>query len=152
MLIPPSPHGSALDSALNSSLSATAVASLAAGIVAHLTIRPFEIDSKAWALLFSYLGVLGALLLSYVQVSAFSIPKALLRTVIVSNAFNVGLASSILLYRAFFHRLRHFPGPFLAKLSRFYAMSNAAKNLKANEDIQKLHEIYGDFVRVGMLN
>ncbi|KAK7427043.1 hypothetical protein QQZ08_006470 [Neonectria magnoliae] len=137
-----------LGSAFYSILPLTAEVSFLAGIVAHLAIRPIEIDSRAWTLFFSYLGVVTALLLTYAQACGFRFVEALFRTGLVSSAFNLGLISSILLYRAIFHRLHHFPGPFLAKLSRFYAMKNAI-NLKANEDIQRLHEQYGDFVRVG---
>jgi hypothetical protein len=142
----------ALSSALGSSLLATAVVSFLGGIATHVVIRPHEIDSKVWAIFFSYFAVLAHLLLGYVLLCGFSVGKALLKTIIVSNAFNLGLVGSILTYRAFFHRLHRFPGPFPAKLSRFYAMKNAARNLKANEDIQKLHEKYGDFVRVGKLD
>ena len=143
--------GVVLYSALDSAPLITAEVSFLLGIVAHLAIRPFEIDSQAWAMVFAYLGVITTLLLTYIQVCKFTIIGAILRIALVSNAFNVGLASSILIYRAFFHRLHRFPGPFPAKLSRFYAMKNAAKALRANEEVQKLHEIYGDFVRVGML-
>ncbi|KAH6876594.1 cytochrome P450, partial [Thelonectria olida] len=138
-----------LSSALKSSLEVTAAASFVGGIATHIVIRPHEIDSKAWAILFSYFAALAHLLLSYVLLCEFSAGQALLRTIVVSNAFNLGLVGSILTYRALFHRLRRFPGPFPAKLSRFYAMKNAAKSLRANEEIQKLHEKYGDFVRVG---
>ncbi|KAM6510175.1 hypothetical protein FALCPG4_017800 [Fusarium falciforme] len=141
--------GIVLNSALDSAPLITAEVSFLLGIVAHLAIRPFEIDSQAWAIVFAYLGVITTLLLTYIQLCKFTLIGAILRTALASNAFNVGLASSILIYRALFHRLHRFPGPFPAKLSRFYAMKNAAKALKANEEVQKLHEIYGDFVRVG---
>lgn len=143
---------SALSSALNASWEATAWVSLLLGVVTHLSIRPFEIDSRAWPLLFSYLGVLATLAVSFVTTAGFKPLDSLLRTFIVAGAFNVGLGGSILLYRAFFHRLHRFPGPFPAKLSRFYAMTKAAKNLQANIDIQNLHARYGDFVRVGKIS
>lgn len=142
--------GVALSSAFDSAPLITAEIPFLLGIVTHQTIRPFEIDSQAWAIVFAYFGVLTTLLLTYIQVCRFTILGSILRTVLVSNAFNLGLGSSILVYRAFFHRLHRFPGPFPAKLSRFYAMKHAAEALKANEEVQKLHEIYGDFVRVGM--
>ncbi|UPL01945.1 hypothetical protein LCI18_012879 [Fusarium solani-melongenae] len=140
---------SAFIAALASTLPVTAQVSFLTGIIAHIAIRPFEIDSRGWTLFFSYIGVLASLLVAYSQGCNFTIAQAFLRTLIVSSAFNTGLAGSILVYRAFLHRLHCFPGPLGAKLSRFYAMKNAAKNLKANEDIQRLHQTYGDFVRVG---
>ncbi|KAF4545568.1 Cytochrome P450 [Lasiodiplodia theobromae] len=52
-------------------------------------------------------------------------------------------------YRLFFHRLRKFPGPFGAKLSRFYVTLTSAKKVQYHEEIKKWHEKYGDFIRTG---
>jgi hypothetical protein len=146
----PMANVASLDQLLSSSLVATVAFAILLGVVAHLAIRPHEIDSRAWPIFSIYLGVLIALFATYSQIAGFSILTALIRTIVVGNSFNVGLASSILVYRGFFHRLHRFPGPFLAKLTRFYAMKKAAKNLQAMKDIQSLHAAYGDFVRVGM--
>ncbi|BCR84059.1 cytochrome P450 [Aspergillus chevalieri] len=61
----------------------------------------------------------------------------------------LGLYSSMLVYRGFFHRLCQFPGPFLARLSNFYLTRLSAKNLHLYEEVQALHREYGDIVRVG---
>lgn len=58
-----------------------------------------------------------------------------------------GLYTSLLTYRIFFHPLRHFPGPFGAKLSTVYLSTRLNHNL-----CNKLHEYhnrYGLFVRTG---
>jgi hypothetical protein len=60
-----------------------------------------------------------------------------------------GVYGSMLIYRAFFHRLFQFPGPFLARLSNFYVTALAAKNLQLHEELQGLHAKYGDYVRLG---
>lgn len=62
-----------------------------------------------------------------------------------------GVWSSMLVYRAFFHRLtRHgFSGPFVARLSQFYQTTLAAKNLRICDEIEVLHKRYGDIVRIG---
>ncbi|KAM0226793.1 hypothetical protein ACHAP5_012315 [Fusarium lateritium] len=140
---------SAIITALTSSLPIAVQIFFLTGIVAHVAIRPFEIDSRAWTTFFSYLGVFASLLVTYIQGCNFTFLQAFFRTWIVASAFNTGLFGSILVYRAFLHRLHCFPGPFVAKLSRFYATKSVAKKLKANEDIQRLHRTYGDFVRVG---
>ncbi|KAJ5510414.1 Cytochrome P450 [Penicillium expansum] len=54
----------------------------------------------------------------------------------------------MLVYRGFFHRLGKFPGPFLARLSNLYLTMLSSK-LHLYEEIGKLHEIYGDYVRTG---
>ncbi|RAQ58915.1 cytochrome P450 oxidoreductase [Aspergillus flavus] len=60
-----------------------------------------------------------------------------------------GVYASMLFYRAFWHRLCGFPGPFLARLSNFYVTSLSAKRLHLYEEVQKLHQQYGDYVRLG---
>lgn len=62
----------------------------------------------------------------------------------------ISLAVNIFVYRAFFHRLRHFPGPFGARLSKFWAVWHTVKS-KARwyQVTQRLHEEYGDYVRTG---
>ncbi|OCL07514.1 putative benzoate 4-monooxygenase cytochrome P450, partial [Glonium stellatum] len=55
----------------------------------------------------------------------------------------------IVVYRLFFHRLHKFPGPFGAKLTRFYAVSRASKNIQYHKEVAKMHEQYGDFIRTG---
>jgi hypothetical protein len=135
---------------LQSSSQVTAIASLLAGVASHhLVFRPFEIDGYAWQLFFTSLASFFVLTINYVYVAGYSFILALFRAGLIATAYNTGAIVSILIYRAFFHPLRHFPGPFLAKLSRFYAMNNAAKRVKAYEDIQYLHNEYGDIVRVG---
>ena len=62
-----------------------------------------------------------------------------------------GIYSSILVYRASFHRLNRFPGPFLARLSNVYVTSLSVKNFHLFEEIRNLHAKYGDIVRVGKL-
>ncbi|KAI0506267.1 cytochrome P450 monooxygenase-like protein [Xylaria bambusicola] len=60
-----------------------------------------------------------------------------------------GLYLSILVYRVFYHRLSKYPGPFLARLTNFYITKRSIKKLHLFEEIRKLHEEYGDYVRVG---
>lgn len=59
------------------------------------------------------------------------------------------LWTSMLIYRSIFHRLRRFPGPPLARTSKFYHCLKLGKM----DNFRKLagwHEEYGDFVRIGM--
>lgn len=140
----------ALASLLRASWQASAGASLVAGVAVHHTVfRCYEIDGYAWQLVFVHLGAMAALLASYIQTGEHQLASALFRVLVVANAYFVGVASSILLYRALFHPLHRFPGPFGAKLTRFYSMRTAIKSMKNYEDVQRLHRVYGDIVRVG---
>lgn len=135
---------------LQSSAQITALVSLLVGVLSHhLVFRPFEIDGYAWHLFFTYLVALFLLIAGNVYLAEYSVVLALARALFVATAYNSGVVISIFTYRAFFHPLNRFPGPFLAKLTRFYAMNDAAKRVQAYNDIQNLHNKYGDIVRVG---
>lgn len=139
-----------LVAALQSSAQTTAAVSLLAGVFSHhLVFRPFEIDGYAWHLFFTYLVAFFLLIAGNVYLTKYSVVLALARALFVATAYNSGVVISIFTYRAFFHPLNRFPGPFLAKLTRFYAMNDAAKRVQAYNDIQNLHNKYGDIVRVG---
>lgn len=65
-----------------------------------------------------------------------------------SLAYFVGLFGSIVTYRLLFHRLRHFPGPRLAAVSKLWHAWQC-RDYKNHMLMAKLHERYADFVRVG---
>lgn len=58
------------------------------------------------------------------------------------------LALSILLRRAFYHPLRRFDGPFGAKLSKWWGVFWTMDG-RRHHKLRKLHEKYGDIVRIG---
>ncbi|KAI8652091.1 hypothetical protein NCS56_01425900 [Fusarium sp. Ph1] len=60
-----------------------------------------------------------------------------------------GTICSILIYRAVFHRLNVFPGPFKARLSNLYVTALGLKNRHLYKEVQELHKKYGDVVRIG---
>ncbi|CAF3494344.1 unnamed protein product [Fusarium graminearum] len=80
-------------------------------------------------------------------------PMAYFDAMILANkwlfSFLFGMTSSILIYRGFFHRLNKFPGPFVARLSNVYASWLAIKEEHMYLEVQKLHQKYGDIVRIG---
>ncbi|EEU36092.1 uncharacterized protein NECHADRAFT_87276 [Fusarium vanettenii 77-13-4] len=60
-----------------------------------------------------------------------------------------GTICSILIYRAAFHRLNVFPGPFKARLSNLYVTALGLKKRHLYKEVQELHRKYGDIVRIG---
>jgi hypothetical protein len=64
------------------------------------------------------------------------------------SIFTLSLLTSIVLYRLFFHKLKSFPGPTLAAISKLWHSANCigAKNHLLLEQMRKQ---YGDFVRTG---
>ena len=63
--------------------------------------------------------------------------------------FAFGLLGSMTLYRAFFHRIGNFPGPFGARLSKFWTVAQVAAKLDYHKKLDALHQTYGDYVRTG---
>ena len=74
--------------------------------------------------------------------------KALLNASIIVFAYAGTLFCSMFTYRIFFHPLREFPGPKMAKVSKFWNVMNTlySTNFRLMED---MHQSYGDFVRTG---
>lgn len=124
--------------------------SLFAGVAVHLSVRPFEIDRHTPKIISAYLISFAVLVINVHLHGGLGLAQSVLKTTTIAASFNTGLFGSILIYRAFLHRLHRFPGPVPAKLTRFYAMKTAALTLQTHLAIEKLHEEYGDFVRVGM--
>lgn len=65
----------------------------------------------------------------------------------------LSLWTSILVYRAFFHPLKNFPGPFGARLSKLWSLNKVLEtNIRWYRTLDELHQKYGDFVRTGNLH
>ena len=69
---------------------------------------------------------------------------------LIVTSYAVALFSSMAVYRVFFHRLRGFPGPYLAKLTKFWHVYHV---LDAQQYLflDQLRKRYGAFVRTGVL-
>ncbi|KAL6879916.1 hypothetical protein HDV57DRAFT_100477 [Trichoderma longibrachiatum] len=136
---------------LSSSWQLVAGGAFLVGIASHHPVfRPYEIDTYVWQLIFAYIAVTAALLARCVLTGGYQVTTALIYTLSIASVYNCSVLGSILVYRAFFHPLRHFPEPFAARLSRFYAMGKMIRSRKGYEDVQRLHEKYGDIVRVAI--
>lgn len=63
-------------------------------------------------------------------------------------SYGASLITSIAMYRLFFHKLRKFPGPIKARVSKFWHVGKllSRPNFKV---LDELHQQYGDFVRTG---
>lgn len=112
------------------------------GVLVHQALfRRYELDNYL-------LRVASAFAVSY-----FVLAKSLhsyTTALVWSIGFFLGLCTSVFVYRAFFHRLKHFPGPFSARLSKFWAVkATVTSQNKWNKVDSELHQKYGDYVRVG---
>lgn len=81
--------------------------------------------------------------------TSFSFAEATITTLVVSSSYFAALTASILTYRVLFHPLRHFPGPFSARLTKLTHVSRLLPRSDNFAQAHQLHEKYGDVVRVG---
>ncbi|KAL9122404.1 MAG: hypothetical protein Q9187_001041 [Circinaria calcarea] len=71
-----------------------------------------------------------------------------METLSVFAAYALSLLTSIVIYRKGFHRLRKFPGPFMAGVTKLWHTANTLDS-QNHILLDGLHEKYGDFVRTG---
>ncbi|CAK1360646.1 Tryprostatin B 6-hydroxylase [Cercospora beticola] len=62
--------------------------------------------------------------------------------------FYIGLLTSIVIYRLFFHKLHRFPGPFGAKISKLWHTLHCLDS-RQHIYLHSLHKKYGSIVRTG---
>lgn len=103
-----------------------------------------------YAVRFAQFAILAPILAAVViiRLNGDSVSQAFRTALTIEGAYLTGLWTSMLIYRAFFHRLRSFPGPSALKLSKFahFAQLGHLDNYKR---LDAWHEKYGDFVRTG---
>ena len=65
------------------------------------------------------------------------------------TSFVTGLFLSMLIYRVFFHPLKDYPGPFMAKITQWHHVFSIINKNDNYMRLHKLHQQYGEYVRVG---
>ncbi|KAL8283453.1 hypothetical protein RQP46_005863 [Phenoliferia psychrophenolica] len=85
---------------------------------------------------------------SLIYLGDYSLASALYSTGVAATSYIATLTSSIIIYRLFFHRLRRFPGPKLASITKLW---NVALCVDGHTPwrIAELHRKHGDFLRIG---
>lgn len=135
----------------NAGLPRTAATSAGLGILTHLAvIRNLEVEKH---LRLSLITITLLIPLSIHQYSTSYHVTLWTATAWVGTAlgsFFSGLGISVVVYRLFFHPLRRFPGPVLARLTKLYGTWLAGKESMYHKELQVMHDKYGDFVRTGM--
>ena len=125
------------------------VFALAAGVASHLLyFINGEHHMQAPKLLRLYLLLPLIFFLLELRYIVGGFQESLAESVAVVLCYTTSLFSSIIIYRLFFHRLKHFPGPFPARVSKMYH----AWRVRGSDQydwLEQLHQQYGDFVRTG---
>ena len=125
------------------------VCALAAGLLSHVCyfVRG-EHHIAAPTLLKTYIVLAIGIISFEFKTVGLGFMNAALATFAVCSSYVSSIFASMLVYRFFFHRLKYFPGPFLARTSKLY---HAWQVRKSDQYIflEQLHQKYGDFVRTG---
>lgn len=132
-------------------------AGLATGVLAHILIfRKGEWDLYTIKILQGLLVITVLLSLSFMRLgtteagSPYSFLESIIASIYMVSIMTSGMFCSISLYRiSFFHRLYQFPGPAMARVSNLYLTRRSVTSFQLYREIQDLHQMYGDIVRVG---
>ncbi|KXH33844.1 benzoate 4-monooxygenase cytochrome P450 [Colletotrichum simmondsii] len=132
------------------------------GVILHLYVFRFgEWDLSAQRIItnftLAYAATIGVTMVlppfipmvSRASLEATSLAQVSKAAAILFSSLTTGIYTSMLVYRGLFHRLRRFPGPFLAKFTNLYVTLKIWNRMHLHEDVRKLHEKYGDVVRIG---
>ena len=121
----------------------------ASGVISHLCffIRG-EHHMKAPLLFRLYTLLFSVLLYAKISVTSQDSLLGARESFEIFAVYTLSLLTSVVIYRKCFHRLRHFPGPFLASTTKLW---QTAKTLGSQNHLllDDLHKKYGDFIRTG---
>ena len=125
------------------------ILSASLGVLSHLCIFiKGEHHLRSPFLFRLYLGLSGFLLLVQISIDPSNVLSGLKTGSLLILSYASALFTSVIIYRVFFHRLRRFPGPPLAAVSKFYHVSKVL-DAKQYLFLDKLRGVYGDYVRTG---
>lgn len=134
-------------------LSTLLISSVACGFCIHQFVKRVEVDRHPLTILGVVVAVpfLLAFGLQHLGGQYERYYAAYQTAMLVELCAVVSLWTNILLYRAFFHPLREFPGPFGAKLSKLWSLGKVVEsNVRWYQVVGTLKNKYGDYVRTGM--
>lgn len=127
---------------------AIALLSASSGVLTHnLVFRHGEWDVASPRIVLAYVSTLLVAMLA-TRVTPFS-DESFKEVTAYVGCHIAGIYGSMLIYRAYFHRLDKFPGPVWARLTNFYITFLSMRRLQLFQEVKKLHEKYGDYVRLG---
>ncbi|KAF2122461.1 cytochrome P450 [Lophiotrema nucula] len=122
------------------------------GLFSHFVFGRGEWDHSTHLLLLAWMATFATLTVVEYTVDARvqSVFQALQVAGTAAATYLATLATSILIYRAFFHRLRKFPGPFAARLSKWWSLGMVVPKCQLYNNVEQLHKEYkSDIVRTG---
>ena len=119
------------------------------GLTSHWTyFMHGEFHRAGPNLVLAFLTLFLLLVLYLVQIDHYTLSKATATTSLAATAYLSALCTSVLIYRGFFHRLRRFNGPYWAKFSKLWHMSQLTR-LDNFKHVAPWHRQHGSYIRTG---
>ncbi|KXJ89515.1 putative cytochrome P450 [Microdochium bolleyi] len=119
------------------------------GVLCHaLFLRAYEVEQFMYTLLCNSAFLTVSVFAAYLS-QHWTVSGAVVQTAAITGSFWTGVFTSMAVYRAWFHPLRKFPGPWGAKISRFWSARRAARKVQYYKEVESMHETHGDFIRTG---
>lgn len=125
---------------------------IASGFFLHQIFKRIELDAYPLSIAGAFIGltIILTIIDQYISIQQETITSSASAACVTTIFSILSLWMNMLVYRAFFHPLNEFPGPFGAKLSKFWALGKVVESGgKWHQVAGKLQKQYEDFVRVG---
>lgn len=124
----------------------------ALGLAFHQVARVIDFEKFVFKYLAATSLTLLALpyVLAHAELGGMPQGQAVAWSLLLEAVFHASLLLSIGIYRLVFHRCAKFPGPLWSKITRWHSFYLHAKDGRFHNELARLHEEYGDFVRTGM--
>ncbi|KAH7333161.1 cytochrome P450 monooxygenase-like protein [Rhexocercosporidium sp. MPI-PUGE-AT-0058] len=131
------------------SLAILSVAAATAGLLSH-NLYFIHGEHHNQAVRLAQLSILTptAITIFLCRIVSYSIGNAITTTLTLTASYLLALWTSMLIYRSLFHRLHPFPGPPLAKLTKFWHVLQLG-SFDNYKRLDRWHSTYGDYVRIG---
>lgn len=123
---------------------------IALGVATHLSIYR-HLDSVKYGPKLTLAVFVGPTIvfLGLWLLNSLTLLQAALQTTAWVSTYIVGVLMSMTIYRLFFHPLKSYPGPFLAKITQWYYVFKVGPKLNQHWYLESLHKQYGEYVRIG---
>lgn len=122
-------------------------AAATAGVVSNRVYFIYgEHHANGPMLLRFYITLVVVLFATQITIGGSSTTAASKETAMLVTVYVISIFASMVTYRCLFHPLKSFPGPFGARVSKFWHAYHV-RDSKNHLFLHRLHEDYGDFIR-----
>ncbi|OCL13438.1 cytochrome P450 [Glonium stellatum] len=119
------------------------------GLLSHLCVfirGEWHMQAPTILILYSILSLL--IFLAEIRYGASDVVSSLSKTLLLASSYSTALFTSMVIYRKYFHRLRHFPGPWLAGATKFWHVYQC-RDGRNHLLLERLRQQYGPIIRTG---